>query len=101
MSHSDMYHIDGITVTAKSYKEAAEKAMTIRKFDKMDSYKKIRRELVKNIALEIAQFYHEYYNSNDMTETDIEQFINNIIPIVKRDAQNALYDMADDIESEV
>lgn len=35
MSHNDVYHIDGITVTAKSYKEAAEKAMTIRKFDKM------------------------------------------------------------------
>lgn len=32
---SDVYHIDGVTVTAKSYKEAAEKAMTIRKFDKM------------------------------------------------------------------
>lgn len=32
---SDVYTIDGVTVTAKSYKEAAEKVMTIRKFDKM------------------------------------------------------------------
>lgn len=33
--NSDVYTIDGVTVTAKSYKEAAEKVMNIRKFDKM------------------------------------------------------------------
>lgn len=64
----------------------------------MDSYKKSKRELVKNIALEIARFYHEYHDN--MTETHVEQFIENIVPLVKRDAQNTLYDMADDIETE-
>lgn len=33
--NNDVYTIDDVTVTAKSYNEAAEKAMTIRKFDKM------------------------------------------------------------------
>ena len=64
----------------------------------MDSYKKSKRELVKNIALEIAQFYYEYHEDSAMTETHIDQFIDNIMPTVKHDAQNALYDMADDID---
>lgn len=50
-----------------------------------------KRKLIERIANDIAQFYDDWY---DVIGVDnIDSFIDEIAPLVKRDAQNALDDI--------
>lgn len=62
----------------------------------MKTAAQIKRILCAEIAARIAVTFHD--NFHEFPETDVYAFIDSMVPIIKRDAQNNLYEAAEDEE---
>lgn len=60
----------------------------------MKTAAQIKRILCAEIAARIAITFHEHFG--EFPETDVYAFIDSMVPVIKRDAQNDLYEVAED-----